>query len=180
MISKKNKADSPTRPRIIIGIDPGLANAGWGVLRVQGSRLVYLAHGSISTSPRASRSSRLAKLFTEFNTILDTWQPREAGMELLYFSKNVSSALPVAEARGVFCLALELRGIPLTEYQPMAIKQAVVGTSTADKAQVQELVRILLGLADIPKPDHAADALGAAICRAHELPALAQASAGGL
>lgn len=90
-------------------------------------------------------------------------------METLYFSKNVTSALPVAEARGVLSLALAERGIPLGEYTPMAIKQAVVGRGGADKAQVQEMVRILLGLPEVPKPDHAADALGAAICRSREL-----------
>jgi crossover junction endodeoxyribonuclease RuvC len=128
----------------------------------------------------SSPPARLAILFNEFNCILDTWNPLEAGMECLYFAKNVTSALPVSEARGVLSLALELRGISLGEYQPKEIKQTVVGTAAAEKQQVQELVRILLGLPEIPKPDHAADALGAAICRAHELPALVQATNSGL
>ncbi len=156
------------RSRIIIGVDPGLANSGWGVLQVEGNRLVHLAHGAISTPASDCQSDRLLSIFTQFNEVLDTYRPVEAGMERLYFAKNVSSALPVAEARGIFSLALALRGIPLLDYQPREIKQAVVGTSTADKVQVQHLVKVILGLSAFPRPDHAADALGVAICRARE------------
>ena len=100
--------------------------------------------------------------------MLEEHLPTEAGMETLYFAKNITSAMPVAEARGVFCLALAEKGIAVHEYTPMAIKQAVVGRGSAEKKQVQELVRLILGLSAIPKPDHAADALGAAVCRAHD------------
>lgn len=99
---------------------------------------------------------------------MEQYSPTEAAIETLYFAKNISSAMPVAEARGVLCLALAESKLSVGEYTPMAIKQAVVGRGAADKGQVQELVRLLLGLATIPKPDHAADALAAAVCRAHD------------
>lgn len=154
--------------RRIIGVDPGLAAAGWGIVDVSGSRIVHVAHGCIETKAGFSRSSRLLKIYEEFQSVLEEYSPAEAGMETLYFAKNITSALPVAEARGVLCLALARRGIEVAEYTPMAIKQAVVGRGAADKKQVQELVRLILALETIPKPDHAADALGAAVCRAHD------------
>jgi crossover junction endodeoxyribonuclease RuvC len=101
--------------------------------------------------------------------ILKTYKPCEAAIENLYFGKNVSSAMSVAEARGVLLLALTSRGLPVREMTPNAIKKAVVGVTGADKSQVQEMVRLILGLKEIPKPDHAADALGAAISAAHTL-----------
>lgn len=154
--------------RRIVGVDPGLAAAGWGVVDVRGSRIVHVAHGCIQTGAGVPRSERLLLIYTEFQRILDEYRPTEAGMETLYFAKNITSAMPVAEARGVFCLALAGRGIDIAEYTPMAIKQAVVGRGAADKKQVQELVRLILSLPEIPRPDHAADALGAAVCRAHD------------
>jgi crossover junction endodeoxyribonuclease RuvC len=101
---------------------------------------------------------------------LETWKPGEAALETLYFGRNVSSAIPVAEARGVITAALAERGLPVREFTPNAIKQGVVGVASADKTQIQEMVRIILGLPEIPKPDHAADALGAAICCAYLAP----------
>jgi len=160
---------SADRTRRIVGVDPGLASTGWGVLDVQGSRIVYVAHGYIQTKAGVPRSERLFYIYTTFRSVLETYAPTESAVETLYFAKNVSSALPVAEARGVLSMALAERGIPVREFTPMAIKQAVVGRGSADKAQVQELVRLILGLATIPKPDHAADALGAAVCSAHTL-----------
>jgi crossover junction endodeoxyribonuclease RuvC len=154
--------------RRIVGVDPGLAAAGWGIVDVSGSRLTYVAHGCIVTEAGRPRSDRLLSIYTAFRSVLDEYAPTEAAIETLYFAKNVTSAMPVAEARGVLCLALAERGLQVSEYTPMAIKQAVVGRGAADKAQVQELIRLILGLALIPKPDHAADALGAAVCRAHD------------
>ena len=151
--------------RLVIGIDPGLASTGYGIVAFRSNRLVYVAHGVIKTSPESIHQDRLLIIFRELNAVLETYRPLEAGMETLYFAKNVSSAMGVAEARGVVTLALALRGIPLGEYTPHGIKQAVVGIARADKKQVQESVRLLLGLPEIPKPDHAADALAAAITR---------------
>ncbi len=156
--------------RRIIGVDPGLASTGWGVLDVSGTRLYHVGHGCITTESGLPRSERLYKLHQLFEEILDLYSPSEAGMETLYFSKNVTSALPVAEARGVISLSFAMRGIALGEYTPNAIKQAVVGRGSADKTQVQEMVRLILGLPTIPRPDHAADALGAAVCRSREVP----------
>lgn len=159
--------------RCVIGIDPGLASTGWGIVRSQANRLVYVAHGVISTSSKLLHQERLLAIFNEINAVLDLYSPLEAGMETLYFAKNVSSAMGVAEARGVLTLALGIRGIVLGEYTPHGIKQAVVGSARAEKLQVQESVRLLLGLTAIPKPDHAADALAAAITKIHtvDLPA---------
>lgn len=151
--------------RCVIGIDPGLASTGYGIIHAKSNKMVYIAHGVISTSPKLLHQERLLAIFNELNVVLECFSPGEAGMETLYFAKNVSSAMGVAEARGVVTLALALRGIVLGEYTPHGIKQAVVGVARADKRQVQESVRLLLGLKDIPKPDHAADALAAAITK---------------
>ena len=153
--------------RRIIGIDPGLASTGWGVVEYGQSRLSYLAHGCIETAAALPRAERLFAIYTRINDVLDTWTPAEAAMETLYFGRNVSSAIAVAEARGVLSLALAERSLPLRECTPNEIKQAVTGVRKAEKEQVQEMVRLILGLPVIPKPDHAADALGAAICAAH-------------
>lgn len=151
----------------MIGIDPGLASTGWGLVLCRANRLKYVAHGVITTSPKDEHQDRLVAIYTELAEVLELYKPTEAGMETLYFAKNVSSAMGVAEARGVVTLALALRGIRLGEYTPHGIKQAVVGVARADKAQVQEAVRALLALKEIPRPDHAADALAAAITCIH-------------
>jgi crossover junction endodeoxyribonuclease RuvC len=154
-------------PRRIIGVDPGLAATGWGVIETDARRVIHLAHGCIETKADRPRAERLFSIYTAFRLVLDTWRPGESAMETLYFVRNISSALPVAEARGVLSLALAERGLAVREFSPKAIKQAVVGQGNADKGQVQELVRIILGLPALPRPDHAADALGAAVCAAH-------------
>ncbi|GAB6391549.1 MAG: crossover junction endodeoxyribonuclease RuvC [Treponematales bacterium] len=161
-----------SKVRRIIGVDPGLASTGWGVVECAGDRLRCLAHGCIETRPETPRGERLAFIHTEFSRALDEFAPTESAIETLYFARNVSSAMTVAEARGVLVLTLALRGVPVRELTPNAIKKAVVGESSADKRQVQEMVRLLLALTAPPKPDHAADALAAAICAAHSgLPA---------
>lgn len=153
-------------PRIL-GIDPGLANAGWGILDVEGNRMTYVAHGSISTASKLPTPIRLNEIYDKLTEIIETYKPAEAGMETLYFAKNVKTALPVAEARGVLSLCMVKAGLNLSEYTPLQIKQAVVGNGRADKNQVQQMVKLILGLSDIPRPDHAADALAAAICHVH-------------
>lgn len=151
----------------ILGIDPGLANSGWGVVDVKGNRLTYVAHGSIKTAAGIPSPVRLKEIFDKLTEIIQLYLPTEAGMETLYFAKNVKSALPVAEARGVLSLCVVQSGLKLAEYTPLQIKQAVVGNGRADKNQVQQMVKLILGLGQIPKPDHAADALAAAICHVH-------------
>ena len=162
--------------RRIIGIDPGLASTGWGIVDSEKSRIKYIAHGCIETKAAMPRAERLFSIYREINNVLDTYSPTESAMETLYFGKNVSSAISVAEARGVLSLAMAERNLPLTECTPNQIKQAVVGVTKAAKGQVQEMAAFILGLPVIPKPDHAADALGAAICAAHQSPGSAFAS----
>jgi crossover junction endodeoxyribonuclease RuvC len=151
----------------ILGLDPGLADTGWGMILVQGSVIRHLGHGTIHTLAKLPTEQRLHLIHTELAQVIQTWAPQSAAIEALFFTKNVSSALPVAHARGVIMLSCAMAGIPVGEYTPPQIKQAVVGTGRAEKAQVQEMVRLILGLSQIPKPDHAADALAAAICHSH-------------
>lgn len=152
--------------RRIIGIDPGLASTGWGLVDCEGGRVRYIKHGSIQTEANRPRAERLFFILESIRSVLHTYGPTESAIETLYFGRNVSSAIPVAEARGVISVALAEQGLPVRELTPNAIKQGVAGVSSAGKKQVQEMVRIILGLDAIPQPDHAADALGAAICAA--------------
>ena len=153
--------------RRIIGVDPGLASTGWGIVEYLRGRLCYIAHGCIVTGAEKNRGDRLLIIHKAFQKILKSHKPSEAAIENLFFGKNVSSAMSVSEARGVLLLALSAQGLPVQELTPNAVKQAVVGVSKADKKQIQEMVRLILGLKEVPKPDHAADALAAAICAAH-------------
>ena len=153
--------------RTLIGIDPGLAATGWGVVRFDGSRFMHVGHGVVKTTPDLPLPQRLLKIHTEIKKILVRYAPQEAGIEELFFSRNTSSAMQVAHARGVVLLTLGTRGIPVSFYSPQHVKQAVIGRGRADKVQVQRLVSVVLGLKEIPGPDHAADALAVAICHAN-------------
>jgi crossover junction endodeoxyribonuclease RuvC len=153
--------------RRIIGVDPGLAASGWGMLEYSGQRARHLAHGCIETPPTQSRCERLLAIYRGIRAVIEKWRPGEAAVEVLFFARNVKSAIPVAEARGVLCMALAEAGLSVRELTPNAIKQGVSGVAGADKRQVQEMVRIILGLEAAPRPDHAADALAAAICAAN-------------
>ena len=150
--------------RRILGIDPGLASTGWGVLDIIDGNIRYIDHGSIITKADCPRADRLFFILQQVRSIIEKFNPTEVAIEILFFGKNVSSAIPVAEARGVISAAVAEKGIFIHELTPNAIKKGVVGTTKADKKQVQEMVRIILNLDEKPKPDHAADALGAAIC----------------
>ncbi len=153
----------------IIGIDPGLANTGWGVVDADGTRYVYRDHGVISTKSSMGVGERLLFIYDSLVAVIAKFKPVEAGIESLYFARNITSAIPVAQARGIVLLALAQKQIQASEYPPQAIKQAIVGAGRAEKQQVQDMVRVLLGLPEIPRPDHAADALAAAICHANTL-----------
>jgi crossover junction endodeoxyribonuclease RuvC len=137
------------------------------VIDCAGGTIRYVDHGNIETSADRPQAERLFVIMEQVRLILDTYRPGEAAIENLYFGKNISSAIPVAESRGVVSVCLAERGLSILELTPNAIKRGVAGVSSADKRQVQEMVRIILGLSEIPKPDHAADALGAAICAAN-------------
>jgi len=150
--------------RRILGIDPGLADTGWGILDDSAGRIQYIAHGIIKTKAGLPRAERLFFILNSLRLIIEKYKPAEAAIETLYFGRNVTSAIPVAEARGVISACLAENGIPLHEFTPNAIKKGVTGFAGAGKKQVQEMVRIILALDEIPKSDHAADALGAAIC----------------
>jgi crossover junction endodeoxyribonuclease RuvC len=156
-----------SKARRIIGVDPGLASTGWGIVDAEGSRLRHVAHGCVETSAELPRGERLFQIYRSIGKTLEDYDPGESALETLFFSRNRSSALAVAEARGVISLALAAYGLALREFSPNAIKQAVVGQSRAGKRQVQEMTRLLLALPEIPEPDHAADALAAAICAAN-------------
>jgi len=153
--------------KIVLGIDPGLASVGYGLVSESGGRLSHLAHGCILTLAGTPSGERLKVIYDEIASLISLYKPDLGGVEDLYFFRNVSSALPVAEARGVIKLAFAASGVPLAEFTPNEIKKAVTGTARADTALVQEMVRVLLGLDAIPSPDHASDALAAAICRLH-------------
>ncbi|MDR2518852.1 MAG: crossover junction endodeoxyribonuclease RuvC [Spirochaetaceae bacterium] len=151
----------------MIGLDPGLAFSGWGVIEWDRIRIRHIAHGCIETQCHIPHPRRLFAIYQQISAVLDDYSPDESAMETLYFARNVTSALLVAEARGVIAMTLAQRGLSVREFSPSAIKQAVAGRGAADKAQVQEMVRLILGLPAVPAPDHAADALGAAVCCAH-------------
>lgn len=153
--------------RRVLGIDPGLANTGFGVVDFVNGRYRMVSYGCITTKAGEPHGQRLMKIYSNLSAIIDEFRPDEAGMETLYFARNVTSALNVAEARGVVTLCLAQHGIELGEYQPNQIKQAVTGTTKADKELVEKYVKILLGLEVEPKPDHAADALAGAITHLH-------------
>ena len=156
--------------RTVIGIDPGLASTGWGVVRFDGSRFIHVGHGVVTTDPGMPLGRRLLKIHGAILKVLAEHSPTEAGVEDLFFSKNVTSAIQVAQARGVVLLALEQGRIDVGTYSPQQVKQAVIGKGRAAKDQVQRLVGVVLGLDEIPGPDHAADALAVAICHANRSP----------
>ncbi len=154
----------------VVGIDPGLANTGFGVVARRGDSLVALDGGVIVTRPQDDLAARLLRIHRTVGELLDHYAPDAIAMESLYFGRNTSSALVVGQARGVVLLAAAQRGVACTDYTPQQIKGAVCGSGAADKAQVQRMVQMLLRLTEPPKPDHAADALAAAICHANHSP----------
>jgi len=149
---------------VILGLDPGLADTGYGLLGSEGSMNRYLAHGAIHTSADLPMTDRLHRIYEELSIIITKYQPQEASIETLYFSKNSGSAMSVAHARGVLLLACALQGLPVREYAPNEIKQAVCGNGKAEKKQIQYMMQVLLGMSELPRPNHAADALAAAFC----------------
>ena len=149
---------------LALGIDPGTATTGYGLVRLMSDgELVAVSYGIISTPKEASAPARLEMLFDQLNALLKEHKPDTAAVEKLFFSRNVTTAIAVGQARGVIMLCLQKAGIEPLEYTPNEVKQAVAGYGSADKRQVQEMVRALLQLDKIPKPDDAADALAIAI-----------------
>ena len=155
-----------------MGIDPGLAHTGLGVVDSVNGRLSLVSYGVIETSADEDHSIRLLAIYNRLLAVIDEFRPTEAEMESLYFSRNASSALAVAEAKGVITLCLAQQNIPVFEYTPNKIKSTVTGTVSADKETVEQYVKILLNLKTPPQSDHASDALAGAITHLHYLSAL--------
>lgn len=151
----------------VLGIDPGTAITGYGVVEGEDDNLNLVTYGAITTPANQPLAQRLQQIYRELRALISEWGPETAAVEELFFSKNVRTALAVGHARGVALLALIEAGLPIQEYKPAEVKQAVVGYGNAPKGQVQGMVQLLLGLDEIPRPDDAADALAVAICHFH-------------
>ena len=153
---------------LVLGIDPGTATTGYGLVhdREDGS-LESIEYGTIQTPPDIEAHKRLSILFSKLNELLLLHRPDACAVEKLFFQSNVKTAIAVGQARGVVLLAISEAGLDMSEYTPNEVKQAVTGYGSAGKKQVQEMVRVLLGLQDIPRPDDAADALAIAITHLH-------------
>lgn len=156
-------------PLRVLGIDPGLADVGWGAVETHGGRTMLLGYGVIQTHPNQELAARLDFIYRRVGELIDELDPSVVAIENLYFAKNAKTAMVVAHGRAAAIIATAGHGIRLCEYTPLQIKQALTGHGRAGKAQVQSMVRIVLGLAEIPRPDHAADALAAAMCHIHSL-----------
>lgn len=150
--------------RIVLGIDPGLANTGWGIVHQVGSKLECLAYGCISTPANWDLAVRLLKVHDQIGAVVGKYKPTCVGIETVWFGQNISAAFATGQARGSALVACAEGGLQIGEFTPRQIKLAVVGTGTAEKEQVQYMVKHLLGLGVPPSPDHASDALAAAIC----------------
>src|SRR5574340_225312 len=154
---------------LIIGIDPGTATTGYGLVRETLAGVEVVDYGVILTAAHERPETRLLQLFNELNRIMLLYQPQSGAVEKLFFQRNVTSAISVGQARGVALLTMAQNSVPVSEYTPLEVKQAVTGYGGADKNQVQQMVKALLGLESIPKPDDAADALAIAICHLHSM-----------
>lgn len=149
---------------VILGIDPGVATIGFGLIRAERGRNTLLQYGVITTPPGIPLSERLLQISNDMAQLIETFQPDEMAVEELFFSKNITTGIAVAHGRGVILLEAEKRGIPVFEYTPMQVKQSVVGYGKAEKKQVMLMTQRLLNMKEIPRPDDAADALAIAIC----------------
>ena len=154
---------------IILGIDPGIAIMGYGVIESDGNRHRLIQYGALTTAAHTPTPSRLRAIFTGVNQLMDMFTPDDVAFEELFFSKNVTTGMAVSAARGAALVAAAQRTENLYEYTPMQIKQAVTGYGKADKHQIQLMVRMMLSLGEIPRPDDAADALAVAITHANSM-----------
>lgn len=154
---------------LILGIDPGLATIGFGAIQKNGEKYRAVEYGAITTKPNQIVEKRLDEIFGEMNGLLDRLRPDCLAIEELFFNSNVTTAIDVAQARGVILLAAYRHGVDIYEYTPLEVKSSVVGYGRAEKQQVQYMVRLMLGLASTPKPDDVADALALALCHGTRL-----------
>ena len=152
---------------VILGIDPGLATIGWGVVDYSGSRFKVLGYGALETPAGVALEERLLMINQGMKELIARYKPEQMAVEELFFNTNITTGIRVAEARGVILMTAHAMGVKLFEYTPLQVKQAVVGYGRAEKKQVISMVTMLLGLSAPPKPDDTADALAIAICHAH-------------
>ncbi|MEG2074648.1 MAG: crossover junction endodeoxyribonuclease RuvC [Angelakisella sp.] len=151
----------------VLGIDPGYAIVGWGVLDYSGSRFTVVDYGAVTTPAGMEFNLRLAHIYTELTAIIEHTKPDVMSIEQLFFTNNQKTGIDVAQARGVILLSAVMAGVETAEYTPLQVKQSVVGYGRAEKAQVMDMTKRLLNLKAVPKPDDTADALALAICHAH-------------
>jgi crossover junction endodeoxyribonuclease RuvC len=152
----------------ILGIDPGTATTGYGIISEDASgKIHHIQHGIIKTTPSLSDEKRLLIIYSELHELITTFRPATCAVEKLFFQRNVTNAIAVGQARGVVLLVFAQIGLPYAEYTPTEVKQSVTGYGAADKIQVQKMVKEILELPELPKPDDAADALAVAICHVH-------------
>lgn len=154
---------------IYFGIDPGTARCGWGVVSKKGSLLSCIAYGCLEPQKDVIAGDRLLSIYTQLGAYIQKYKPQSIGVEKLFFSNNAKTAMNIAEVRGVILLLVRQNAIPISEYTPYQIKQAVTGYGNADKTQVQKMVMRILQLDTIPKPDDAADALAVALTTAQTM-----------
>jgi crossover junction endodeoxyribonuclease RuvC len=152
---------------IILGIDPGIAIVGYGIIKYEENRFSVINYGAITTHSSMKLPDRLKEIFEDMNQLIDLYHPDVVAVEELFFNKNVKTALTVGHGRGVALLAAANKHLEIFEYTPLQVKQSVVGYGRAEKAQVQQMVKVILSLNEIPKPDDVADALAVAVCHAH-------------
>ncbi|MCR5782292.1 MAG: crossover junction endodeoxyribonuclease RuvC [Clostridia bacterium] len=152
---------------IILGIDPGYAIIGYGVIRFENNRFEVIDFGAITTEAHTDFNDRLFEIYTELSILIAKHHPDVMSIEKLYFNTNQKTAIAVAEARGVILLSARQNNVPIFEYTPLEVKQSVVGYGRAEKQQVQAMIKVLLNLDAVPKPDDTADALAMAVCHAH-------------
>lgn len=152
---------------VILGIDPGYAIVGYGVLNYQNNHFSVLDYGAITTQAGTPFPERLETIYTELSALMQRHRPEAMSIEKLFYNTNAKTVIDVAQARGVTVLAAKQNGVQIFEYTPLQVKQSVVGYGRAEKKQVQEMTRIILKLEKVPKPDDTADALAMAICHGH-------------
>lgn len=151
----------------ILGIDPGYATVGYGVVDYNKNSFSVVGFGAITTKAGIPFPKRLKDIYNDMVTVIEKYEPDEMSVEKLYFNTNTTTAIDVAQARGVIVLAAELSGVPVFEYTPLQVKQAITGYGRAEKRQVMEMVKNFLNLERVPKPDDTADALALAVCHGH-------------
>ncbi len=151
----------------ILGIDPGYATIGYGVIEYDNFRFKTISYGAITTTPDKAFADRLCDIYTDMQTLIKTYNPTCLSIEKLYFNTNTTTAIDVAQARGVILLAAQNNNLDIFEYTPLQVKQSITGYGRAEKHQVMEMVKNLLQLNSVPKPDDTADALALAICHGH-------------